>query len=108
MKRVTIIQAFTLTLDNGSTQRINAGTHEMEDDIADHWYVIAHSDNPGYSPPKVGTPEYAREAAKKIARAKLIEAAVEQAAQEELDKQEAEQKEVVRRRIITNVETKSP
>lgn len=37
------MSAFQLTHDNGSVQPFAPGDHEVSEEVADHWYVQAHS-----------------------------------------------------------------
>lgn len=100
MPRVNIVHAFTLTHSDGKLERFKEGVHEVSDEVASHWYVIAHSDKQGKPVLKPGTPEYAKEAARKNARRKLLDAAVEEAAQEDIDAINEAERTTVRRRII--------
>lgn len=83
-KFVQIVQDCTVTLEDGSQQKLQAGRHELDEDVADHWFVRAHSDNPPAPQLKAGTPEYAMAAAKERQRRKIVDAAVEEAAEEEV------------------------
>jgi hypothetical protein len=78
MPIITIIKAFTLTFNDGKQQRFEPGAYDLEPDVADHWYVKAHSNKPPKVTPPVGTPEYAHAAARKVARRRVIEAAAEE------------------------------
>jgi hypothetical protein len=104
MKSVHIVMPFTLTLNDGSQRKFTPGVVELEDDIAEHWYVRAHSQNPPRIPPAAGTPEYAQEQARSAARRRLLDAAAEEAAREEQEKSESEHRETVRRKIVTDAE----
>lgn len=100
MKNVQIVKAFTLTHDDGSLERFNPGVYELEDNIAEHWYVVAHSNNPGPFRPAAGTPEYAKEEARKAARRKVLDAAIEEVAEVEAAETMKAENEGHRRRII--------
>jgi hypothetical protein len=43
MKKIEVLKAFVLTLVDGTTRKFKAGIHEVEETIASHWYVLAHS-----------------------------------------------------------------
>lgn len=86
MVAVTIVKSFTLTHDEttdpslslkGTDQFIPVGVHDFPDEVANHWYVQAHSDNPPLARPKPGTPQYAEQQAKAARRRALVEAAIE-------------------------------
>lgn len=59
MKTVKIVRGFTFNHPDRRLEYIPAGEHEMDDAMADHWFVRAHSDNPPEQEPQMGTPEYA-------------------------------------------------
>lgn len=82
-KKINIVESFTLTHDDGQQQKFNAGQHEVEDHIADHWFVRAHSDEPAPLDPPVGTQEYAKIAARKLQRRRALDAAAEDASDED-------------------------
>ncbi|WP_288074664.1 hypothetical protein [Pseudomonas sp.] len=44
MKFLNVPKGFTLTLATGAKREFEAGLHEVEDELADHWYVAAHSE----------------------------------------------------------------
>jgi len=44
MVTINVVKAFTLTSAEGVQRRFEEGEHEVEADIADHWYVQAHSE----------------------------------------------------------------
>lgn len=87
MVAVTIVKAFTLTHDQttditrkGQDEYIPVGVHDFPEEMANHWYVAAHSDHPPVSNPRPGTPEYGAQQAAAMRRRKLIEMAIEQEA----------------------------
>ncbi|MFG1399839.1 STY1053 family phage-associated protein [Roseixanthobacter pseudopolyaromaticivorans] len=41
MTRINVVKAFTLNL-GAVLKKFEAGVHEVEDDIAQHWYVLLH------------------------------------------------------------------
>jgi colicin import membrane protein len=43
MKTITVLKAFVLTLADHTMKRFEKGLHEVEAEIAGHWYVKAHS-----------------------------------------------------------------
>ncbi|SDI54309.1 STY1053 family phage-associated protein [Pseudomonas panipatensis] len=44
MKYLNVLTGFILTLADGAKREFEAGLQEIEDDLADHWYVAAHSE----------------------------------------------------------------
>ena len=42
MKKIQVEKPFLLTHDDATQRRFTAGAHEVEDAIADHWYVKMH------------------------------------------------------------------
>lgn len=82
MKIVNIKLPFTLTLNNGTQMVFKPGEYEVEDEVADHFYLKAHSTNPPFVEPKAGTPEAAQLAAKRIQRRRILEQAAEIQAEE--------------------------
>lgn len=105
MKQVNIITPFTLTLEGGRQQKFTTGLYELEDELADHWYVRAHSDKAPPPRPPVGTPEYAQQEARKRARRRILDAAIEDAAQDEYKGVDEESRNEVRRRVIEKFKT---
>lgn len=43
MSLIQVTKDFVLTLEDGTTRAFKKGEHEVEDEIAKHWYVQAHS-----------------------------------------------------------------
>jgi hypothetical protein len=43
MKTITVIKKFVLTLQDHTTRVFEKGVHEIEDEIAGHWFVGAHT-----------------------------------------------------------------
>lgn len=43
MKTIRVVKSFVLTLRN-EVKKFEAGVHEVEEKIANHWYVKAHSE----------------------------------------------------------------
>lgn len=91
MVAVTIVKGFTLTHDattmpddphmHAKDEYIPVGVHDFPEEIASHWYVQAHSDNPPRVLPRPGTPEYGQHLAAAARRRMLVEASLEQEAQ---------------------------
>jgi hypothetical protein len=44
MKEINVLKAFLLTLADHTQRAFAVGVHKVEDEIADHWYVKAHSE----------------------------------------------------------------
>lgn len=44
MIKINVLIAFVLTMADGAQKKFNAGLHEVEEEIASHWYVQAHSE----------------------------------------------------------------
>lgn len=58
MPLVTIVKEFTLTHQDGTPEIIPPGTYDFEPELADHWYVMAHSDQAKPVRPRPGMPSY--------------------------------------------------
>ncbi len=43
MKTINVFEDFVLTLDDHTKRAFKKGMHEVEDEIANHWYTQAHS-----------------------------------------------------------------
>lgn len=92
MVEVVIVKKFALTHDRstfpddpslwGTIEHIAPGVHDFHPEMAEHWFVVAHSDHPVMSPPMAGTPEFAAQEAARIARRKMVETVLEQQAHE--------------------------
>jgi hypothetical protein len=46
MKTVIITKGFTLLKDDRTKIPFTPGVYELDDEVAEHWYVLAHSNNP--------------------------------------------------------------
>ena len=46
MPNVTIVTGFTFQHDDGFKEFIPPGVYELDDDMANHFQVLGHSDNP--------------------------------------------------------------
>jgi len=78
MKTVNIIIPFTLTLNDASRMDFDVGEHEVEDEIAAHPWLIAHSDQAPYIEPLPGTPEGAAVAARRVQRRRMLDTQTEE------------------------------
>jgi hypothetical protein len=78
MAEVNIVKSFMLSLEDGSQRLIHAGKNFFENEVAEHWYVKAHSDNPPDPVVTAGTPEFAQQQAAYNARQRILNAATEQ------------------------------
>jgi hypothetical protein len=83
---VNMISMCNFRMQNGKTLFIGKGSQALPEGIANHWFVRAHSDNPLPKVLKPGTPEYAADQARQVARSQLLDAAVEEAAQNAVEK----------------------
>src|SRR5258708_5021852 len=57
MKTIHVAKPFNLTVSHDDSLHFEPGHHEVEDSVADHWYVqqhLAHAD------PALGTEDYAK------------------------------------------------
>jgi hypothetical protein len=86
-KRVILVKACNFTDASGKLMKLEPGDHDLPAEIADHWFILAHTDNPPKSDPPVGTPEYAVMLAKKKAQQKIFEAAIAQQAEHDVRQQ---------------------
>ncbi|OYW34853.1 MAG: hypothetical protein B7Z41_00790 [Rhizobiales bacterium 12-66-7] len=50
MALINVVKAFTLNL-GAVLKKFEAGVHEVEDDIAQHWYVLLHIASPAAAEP---------------------------------------------------------
>lgn len=46
-KKIRVHTPFTLNSHDGTSQRFDAGEHIVDATVADHWFVVAHSDITG-------------------------------------------------------------
>lgn len=102
MKTIRIVKQFVLTHNNMTRQQFAPGVYELEDDIADHPYVLQHSDKPPSRIPQPGSVQAKTEAITKEQRKRLLAAALAEASEDEIKEVMAEQKETVRRRVVTD------
>jgi hypothetical protein len=64
MPTVNIVKQFTFTHKDGSEEVIQPGQYDLPDDMAEHFYVRAHSDDPLPPPVRPGTPAYSSQSAR--------------------------------------------
>lgn len=67
-------------LMHGKDEFVPVGVHDLSPEMADHWFVQAHSDKPPFTLPKPGTPEYGAYQARALRRRQMVEASIEQEA----------------------------
>jgi hypothetical protein len=82
-KKVNIIKTFTLTMPDHTKLRVFQGVRFLPDDVADHWYTRAHSDDPAPVVMRPGMAGYVEQQQRKLATERVIEAAIEQTAEEQ-------------------------
>lgn len=46
-KKIRVHTPFNFTAEDGTSQHFPAGEHTVDDKVADHWFVAAHSDVTG-------------------------------------------------------------
>ncbi|GAA5786133.1 STY1053 family phage-associated protein [Chitiniphilus shinanonensis] len=46
MKTINVVTAFTLTKGDGEKISFEVGEHDVDDALAEHWYVKAHIEDP--------------------------------------------------------------
>ena len=89
MAKIHVHTPFTLTKDDGAAQSFLPGSHEVDDDIADHWYVRAHSGEQVQAAAQVSEADVAAELAEERASldraAKFLEGRAEQLSQVQSD-----------------------
>ena len=44
MKKLNVLKAFVLTLEDGTTRAFKTGLQELEAHLHNHWFVKAHSE----------------------------------------------------------------
>ncbi len=76
---VNIVKSFILTLQDGTQRKIAAGQNLLTKEIAAHWFVRHHSDDPPSVDLVPGMPEFLAQKQREAATEKVIEAAIEQA-----------------------------
>jgi hypothetical protein len=79
-KRVNQLQSCLLTLQDGSQLRVGFGTQYLPEEVADHWWVRHHSDDPPVAEVKPGTAAALEAQMREAAGANVADAVIEQAA----------------------------
>lgn len=103
---INVVKPFTLTKQDGSVHHFGVGEQEVDEDVADHWYVQHHTDDPPEYNPPPGTPEYAAREAGRARRDALLQAAREQEADNARDDTRARQRQ--RPRLRETFEGQAP
>ncbi|WP_307744469.1 hypothetical protein [uncultured Pantoea sp.] len=57
-KTIRVHTPFNFTSEDGTSQRFEAGEHTVDDKVADHWFVAAHSDVTGKAKASADTKEF--------------------------------------------------
>lgn len=57
-KTIRVHTPFNFTSEDGTSQRFETGEHTVDDKVADHWFVTAHSDVTGKSKASADTKEF--------------------------------------------------
>lgn len=57
-KTIRVHTPFNFTSEDGTSQRFEAGEHTVDDKVADHWFVTAHSDVTGKAKASADTKEF--------------------------------------------------
>lgn len=57
-KTIRVHTPFDFQFEDGTSQRFEAGEHTVDDKVADHWFVTAHSDVTGKAKSGVDTKEF--------------------------------------------------
>ncbi|MGA9607007.1 MAG: hypothetical protein WBR21_08295 [Rouxiella badensis] len=50
MKTIYVLKAFNFNSGSGPVKRFEAGFHDVENEVADHWFVKAHLSPDGQAP----------------------------------------------------------
>lgn len=88
-RKVRVAREFTFTHPDGRTQTFLPGEQELPDEVANHWFAQAHTeDAPEYEPP-YGTLEHAYRMQGTRRRAEMEAAEYEEQRREELARAEA-------------------
>jgi len=58
MPNVTIVKGFTFHHDDGYKEYIPPGTYDVDEDMANHFQVLGHSDNPPPVRPRPGMSQF--------------------------------------------------
>jgi hypothetical protein len=62
MPTITVVKQFMLKDDNHRLTEYLPGTYDVDEAVAEHWYVQAHCEGFVEPPPKVGHEQYAQTA----------------------------------------------
>lgn len=57
-KTIRVHTPFNFTSEDGSSQRFETGEHTVDEKVADHWFVTAHSDVTGKAKASADTKEF--------------------------------------------------
>ncbi|WP_312385358.1 STY1053 family phage-associated protein [Atlantibacter subterraneus] len=57
-KTIRVHTPFTFSLEDGTTQRFEAGEHTVDEKTAGHWFVTAHAEVTGNAKSSVDTKEF--------------------------------------------------
>jgi len=57
-KTIRVHTPFTFNFEDGTSQHFAAGEHTVDDKVADHWFVTAHSDVTGKAKASADTKEF--------------------------------------------------
>ena len=57
-KTIRVHTPFDFQFEDGTSQRFEAGEHTVDDKVADHWFVTAHSDITGKAKASADTKEF--------------------------------------------------
>ncbi|EMA1800164.1 hypothetical protein SD377_000767 [Cronobacter turicensis] len=57
-KTIRVHTPFNFTNEDGTSQHFAAGEHTVDDKVADHWFVTAHSDVTGKAKASADTKEF--------------------------------------------------
>ncbi|OQP33926.1 STY1053 family phage-associated protein [Pantoea latae] len=57
-KTIRVHTPFNFTSEDGTSQRFETGEHTVDEKVADHWFVTAHSDVTGKAKASADTKEF--------------------------------------------------
>ena len=81
-KKINILKSHILTLQDASRLNIGAGVQYLPEEVADHWWVRSHSDDPPVIEMKAGSAQELEAKMAQAARLNITDIVIEQAAQE--------------------------
>ena len=81
-KKINILKSHILTLQDASRLSIGAGVQYLPEEVADHWWVKSHSDDPPVIEMKAGSAQELEAKMAQAARLNITDIVIEQAAQE--------------------------